>query len=417
MATRLEAQSARGEKGTSRAAGPPGSVDPVEFGVASPRPVGDVPEVRQAVQAAVTAGGGRITFARFLAICLYHPARGYYAGFGPETEEGAREPTADYVTSVDLHPAFGHLFGREVAGHLERLAAAGPGPLTVVELGPGRGLMARDILQALSKEQPALHARVRYVLVEPNPGWAQVQRANLLPEHAARVRWVRSWGTSLPLRRLRGVVVANEVLDALPFHVVEGGPDGELKEVYVGAHKDGALVEAAGPVSDPAVGNALADDGVDLAPGQRAEVSLGAAALCRAVASSVESGAAIFVDYGDEAEHLFDPSTRPRGTMRCFFRHRLFDNPLDRLGRQDITAHVDFTAAMRALKAGGMEVGRLERQAQFLDRNGLQEFVDKLEADQERLPREVFVRHRRAFMALGDRRGLGGNLVLVAWKA
>jgi len=390
-------------------------VDPAEFGLAPPRPVGDVPEVAQAVRDAIAAAGGRVTFAQFMELCLYHPARGYYSSFGPETEEAARAPAADYVTSVDLHPAFGHLIAREAARHLDRVAAGGAGPLDVVELGPGRGLLARDFLQAVAKERPDLHGRLRYTLVEPNVGWAQIQRRNLLPEHAGRVRWVRSSGPLLPLRRLRGVVLANEVLDALPFHLVERGRAG-LEEIYVGALPGGALVEAAGPVSDPSLARALERGGVELAPGQRAEVSLMAEALAHEVAGAVASGAAILVDYGDEAGQLYDPAARPRGTMRCFFRHRLSDNPLVRLGRQDITAHVDFTAVSRGLGAGGMEVGRLERQAQFLDRTGLPEFVGRLEADQARLPREVFVRHRRAFMALSDRQGLGGNLVLVAWK-
>jgi SAM-dependent MidA family methyltransferase len=376
--------------------------------------VGHVGEVEEAVRAAVRAGGGRITFARFMEICLYHEARGYYAAFGPDGQDGAREPAADYATSVDLHPAFGHLVAREAARHLARVGER-EGPLHIVELGPGRGLLARDILQALSKESPALHARVRYVLVEPNAGWAQIQRRNLLPEHAAQVRWVRYAGTSLPLKGLRGVVLANEVLDALPFHIVEQGPGG-LQEVFVAAHAGGALVEASGPPSDMALGRTLKADGVVLAPGQRAEVSLQAAALSRAVAEAVSSGATLLIDYGDEAGHLYDAATRPRGTLRCFFRHRLSDNPLERIGRQDITAHVDFTAVVRALKDGGMRVGRLERQAQFLDRNGLREFVDRLEADQPRIPREVYVRHRRAFAALTDRQGLGGNLVLVGWK-
>jgi SAM-dependent MidA family methyltransferase len=383
--------------------------------MSAPRPVGDVPEVAQAVRDAVAAAGGRIPFARFMDVCLYHPARGYYSAFGPPAQEGAREPAADYVTSVDLHPVFGHLVAREAAAHLERVASARPGPLAVVELGPGRGLMARDVLQALAKEFPHLHRRLRYILVEPNAGWEQVQRANLLPEHAAQVRWVRCAGARLPLRGLRGVVLANEVLDALPFHLVEQGEAG-LREVFVAAHADGALVEAAGPPSDPAIARSLKEGGVVLELGQRAEVSLQAQALCREVARSVESGAAIFIDYGDEAGLLYDGATRPRGTMRCFFRHRQFDDPLVRMGRQDITAHVDFTAAIRSLKDGGMRVGRLERQAAFLERHGLGEFVRRLEADQARVPREAFVRHRRAFMALSDRRGLGGNLVLVGWK-
>jgi SAM-dependent MidA family methyltransferase len=391
------------------------SMDPAEFGFAVPRPAGSVPEIEEAVREAVRADGGRLTYARFLQICLYHPARGYYAAFGPETDEHARHPAADYFTSVDLHPAFGHLVAREVVVHLEHVARETKGALRVVELGAGRGLLARDILQAISAEDPGLAGRVRYLLVEPNPGWVQIQRRNLLPEFAGRVEWVRCAGPRLPLQPMEGVVLANELLDALPFHVVEGTAGG-LREVFVAVAGDGSLEEVLGNLSDRRMASRLEQEGVVLEPGQRGEVCLQVEELCGEVARAVRHGAVVFIDYGEEAASLYDARTRPHGTLRCFFRHRLNEQPLERLGRQDITAHVDFTAVAGALSRGGLKVHRLERQADFLDRQGLDSFLAKLENDALRLDREVYVRHRRALEALRDPRGLGRNLVLVAWR-
>ncbi len=384
-----------------------------EAGGAPGAPAGAIPAVEAAVREAIRAGGGKITYADFLRICLYHPARGYYAGFGPAAEEGARAPAADYFTSVDLHPAFGHLIAREVAVHLERLLKAGASRVWVVEIGAGRGLLARDVLQALAATSPGVFARLRYLVVEPQAGWARVQRGNLLPEFAGVVEWVRAGGPGLPLRGLQGVVLSNELFDAMPFHLVEGHA-GALREIWVTVGDGGALGETAGPLSDEHLRHGLEAEGVRLEEAQRGEVSPYAGAVALEMARALQAGAVIAIDYGDEAQGLYDVRKRPEGTMRCFFRHRLNTEPLARLGAQDITAHVDFTALAAAFSRGGLSVRRVERQGDFLRRHGLGELILKLEHDQPGLSREVFVRHRRALEALQDPRGLGGNLVITA---
>jgi len=400
-------------------------VDSVEEAGASRAPSDSAPEVEAAVREAIAHGGGKITFARFVEICLYHEARGYYAAFAPAGAEGGRSPASDYFTSVDLHPAFGRLIARELALHLERALRGGAARVFAVEIGGGRGLLARDILQGLAAESPPAYDRLTYLLVEPNAGSISVQQRNLLPEFAGKVAWMRSAGVNLPLRKVAGAIVSNELLDALPFHVLEGVGEAVgaqatagLAEVFVAARggATGLLQEVVGPVSDPRLLKRLDDEGVGLAPGQRGEVSLDAEALAFEMGRALAVGAVLIVDYGDEAAGLYDVRRRPEGTLRCFFRHRLNDEPLARLGRQDITVHVDFTAVSRAVERAGLRVQRVERQGEFLDRHGLSSFVAKLDADQPRIGREAFVRHRRALEALRDPRGLGSNLVLVAWR-
>ena len=402
---------------------PKGNVDGARFRLRRVAPPGSagsagdagesVPEVDAAVRAAIREGGGRITYARFLEICLYDPAHGYYASFGPSVADGLKPPATDYFTSVDLHPAFGRLLAREAAVHLERVLASGARRAWLVEAGAGRGLLARDVLQGLALERPDLAARVCYLIVEPNAGWVEVQRRNLLPEFEGAVEWVRSRGTALPLRGVRGVFLSNELFDALPFHVLEEGPP--LGEVYV-TEQGGSLAEEGGPLSDPRLAPGDGGGAFALSPGQRLEVSPSAAAMAESTAAALTLGGIIAVDYGDEALALYDAKKRPEGTMRCFFRHRLNDEPLRRLGRQDITAHVDFSGLARAFERGGAKVRRLETQRDFLHRHGLDAVLAKLEADRGELPREVYVRHRRALEALADPKGLGRNVVLTAWR-
>lgn len=382
-------------------------------GAGAPPVGGAIPEVEAAVREAIRVAGGRITYAQFLGICLYHPARGYYASFGRPAEEGVRQPAADYFTSVDLHPAFGHLIAREVALHLERLVTAGATRVFVLEVGAGRGLLARDVLQAIGAQFPDLLAKLQYLLVEPQAGWARVQRANLLPEFAGVVQWVAAAGAHLPFRGVSGVVLSNELFDALPFHLVEGHAGG-LREIWITVGEGGALAEVPGPLSQESIARGLEAEGVRLDEAQRGEVSLEGGQVAGAMAGVLKAGAVIALDYGDQAQGLYDVRRRPEGTMRCFFRHRLNTEPLARLGAQDITAHVDFTALAGAFSAAGLTVRRLESQRDFLRRMGLVELIAKLERDQERLARDVFVRHRRALEALQDPRGLGGNLVITA---
>lgn len=366
------------------------------------------------MRAAIAEGGGRITFARFMEICLYHPARGYYASFGPPALDGGRAPASDYFTSVDLHPAFGRLLAREAAVHLDRALAEGHGTAWIVEPGAGRGLLARDILQALALEQKDLFARVRYVILEPNPGWEAIQRRNLLPDFEGKVEWVRTAGTQLPLRNVRGVVLSNELFDALPFHRLRAGEP--VVELFVEEGPDGRFRDVPGAPSREGFARDLDQEGVELVDGQGFELCPSARSLAAEMARAVSKGAAIVVDYGDSAGALYDAKKRPEGTMRCFFRHRLNDEPLSRIGLQDITASVDFTALAWGFKQGGMQVRRIERQGEFLARHGLDSVRAKLERDAPGLAREVYVRHRRALEALAEPNGLGGNLVLVAWR-
>jgi len=300
---------------------------------------------------------GPITFERFMEVALYHPTSGYYAS--PDVRIG---PDGDFMTSPEVSPIFGTCVANALAriAHEMRL----PEPWSVVEAGPGSGRLALDILTAmrhLGSHPPP------YTLVEPNPHNAARQRRLLADAGlSANVRWVRS------LRALRrgavnGFILANELLDALPVHRVTM-LNGQLREVYTGL-SDGRFVDVHGPPSSPALATYLRRAGVSLADGQAAEVNLRAVRWLRQAAARLASGAILLIDYGYPTAILYSGRFF-RGTLICYHRHVPSENPYVRVGRQDITAHVDFgTLALRGARLG-LRPDELVSQREFLLAHG-----------------------------------------------
>ncbi|HET6372110.1 MAG TPA: SAM-dependent methyltransferase, partial [Candidatus Polarisedimenticolia bacterium] len=183
---------------------------------------------------------GPLPFVEFMEASLYHPEHGYYCRDGATTG-----PDGDFYTSPDVHPAFGRLIARQVAEIAEASQEAHD-PFTIVEVGPGTGKLARDVIAGLAEERPDLARRVRYRLVEVSPSLRQAQQATLSAAGSAAkvadIAWAR-WQDLLEHRdaargeRFTGCVLANEFLDALPVHVVEN-VGGSLREVHVDAVED-----------------------------------------------------------------------------------------------------------------------------------------------------------------------------------
>jgi SAM-dependent MidA family methyltransferase len=243
-------------------------------------------------------------------------------------------------------------------------------------------------------------------LIEPSPALRRLQERRL-EGHAARVRWLEAAdpaGTALGA----GCVFANEVLDALPVHRVLMTEAG-LQEMYVDV-QGGRLRAREGPLSTAAISQQITAGGGQLAPGQRGEVNRNAPELVRSLAGLVEPGYVLLLDYGAPARTLYGADF-PAGTLRCYWRHTLSRDPLRRVGRQDITAHVDLTAVTRAAEASGLILLGATRQARLLDRLGsdmLRSAV--LEAGWRRMEERA---HLAALSLLGDPRELGGLAALV----
>jgi SAM-dependent MidA family methyltransferase len=320
------------------------------------------------IRSRIAATGG-ITFADYMALCLYHPQHGYY--MAPRQRIGK---SGDFYTSASVHPMFGELVANQLAQMWQLL---GGGAFTVAEQGPGEGHLALDILDAVQERYPDFYRQLRYRLVEVSPDGRQRQQENLAG-HRAQVDWCRLDD----LQGLQGCLLSNELVDAFPVHLVEKR-GGELQEIFVVAGATG-FSEELRPLSTPLLREHFALVGCEPAEGSRAEVNLQAASWMRQIAGLLQRGFVLTVDYGYPAAELYAPHRRG-GTLMCYHRHSAGENPYQLVGEQDITAHVDFTLLERAGAQVGLEPLYFGEQYRFLMGLG---FVEALMERQAREPDE-----------------------------
>ncbi len=292
---------------------------------------------------------GAIPFSRYMELCLYHPELGYYSR--------AREQfgkTGDFYTSSDVHAVFGRLLTRQFEEMWRALGT--PARLDIVELGPGRGLFAQDVLDWATKKFPDFPAALRYVLIESSPAL----RARLQDRFRDRIAAGKvSLHTTLEEARVaeHAIVFANEFFDALPVEVI--ADQGELRIGEAG----GKFVEQFAPSSAEEL-EFLDRYGVHPEAGERVEAPLAAQEQMRRVAAAVRRGFAVIIDYGYTQEEQL--TGRHRDTIMAYRRHTVSANPYEAPGEQDLTAHVNFTALAAAAEAAGLHSFPLLTQAQFL---------------------------------------------------
>ena len=312
------------------------------------------------VRAEVDAGGGTIPFSRYMEMALHAPGLGYYrAGWRTFGVDG------DFVTAPELSPLFASAMARQVEQVLSSIGAR-----DVIEVGAGSGAMAAQMLIDL-----APGGEVRYRILEPSGALAARQRETISARAPAAVASV-SWLDTLPRSGFRGVVLANEVLDALPVERFEVTAAGVL------AHRVG--FEYGRPVWRPrpaepwlaeAVESLQNEIGYRLPPGYVSEIGPVRCAWTASIAQRMECGLVLLTDYGFPRRELYHPD-RGDGTLRCHFRHRRHDDPLVLCGLQDITAHVDFTAIARAC---ALDVAGFTTQSEFLLACGLLDLAADVE--------------------------------------
>lgn len=344
---------------------------------------------------------GRITFAEFMDLALYWPGGGYYLGREPIG------PTGDYYTSPLVHPAFGAL----LSVHLFQLwqLLDRPDPFSVVEPGAGNGLLCRDLL-SYSAHLPLEFGRaLRYLCLDRRqaPGTERD-----LPAGAGAPRAARIAAAGLPLRGIRGCILSNEYLDSFPVHQVTVRR-GSLQEVYVTLNGKTLAAEAADP-STPALAARLEGLGIALAEGQTAEINLGLDSWAKEAESALEAGLVLTIDYGHPALELYSPERRHRGTLTTYYRHIQTDAPFRHIGRQDMTAQVDFTSMASAGRRAGLPVIGLARQRDFLNCLGLRSFQERLTS--LRLSPRVLEANRAGVLDLVRPGGLGDFVVLAQGK-
>ena len=302
---------------------------------------------------------GPISFAEFMEISLYHPELGYYARAAQKTGRAG-----DFFTSVDVGPIFGELLAKQFA-EMWRILGSDPRTSTgvrpqfdLLEAGAGNGRLARDILDAAQRTDPDFYSAIRLSLVEQSPAARETQAGTLGP-HAGLLAHSSS---ALP-DEVHGVIYANELLDALPTHVVVMSGNG-LREVFVD-FVDDRFVERAEEVSSPRIAEYLARAGAEMRVGWRAEVNLSAEDWTKSAAVSLRRGFMMLIDYGHDERDLYNAS-HSAGTLTSYKQHSQFADFLQEPGVTDLTAHVDLTAVTRAAERSGLDVLARLDQTYFL---------------------------------------------------
>ncbi|MBI2869658.1 MAG: SAM-dependent methyltransferase [Chloroflexi bacterium] len=331
------------------------------------------------------AAQGRITFAEFMEAALYYPGRGYY------TSERDRVGAAgDFYTSPATHPVFAALIGRQLE-QMWRLLGC-PASFGVLEMGAGRGPLARDLLGYLPELSPEFASAVSYAAGEKDSLTVLQGAADF--------------------DNITGCIMSNELLDALPVHrvTVRGGL---LQEIYVTLRGD-ELVEALDGPSTPELAGYLAAAGVELPEGYRTEINLNIRPWAGEVSRRLSRGFVLTIDYGLPARHRYSPERRG-GTLATCYRHTSGSNPYIHIGEQDITSHVDFSGAARFGEEKGLDPVCLMPQRDFLLNLGLDSYIRTL--PRESLSYDEYLANRMAMLELVKPEGLGGFGVLIQSRA
>jgi SAM-dependent MidA family methyltransferase len=310
---------------------------------------------------------GAISFCQFMEMALYDPEEGYYMASHKQFGEGG-----DFATSTEFHP----LFGKMVAKQLAQMLGGFPQgiPLSLVEMGAGKGDLGELILQFFEEHYPHLYERIIYEVVERSPALRACQGKRLRDyEQKGKVAWFENLKALKNPRR--GCLFSNELVDSFPVHRVQI-IKGEIKEIFVTIEK-GQWVESLLPPSTPALENYFKRLGIHLAEGAIAEVNLKAMDWMKEVGELLDSGYVMTVDYGYPAKQLYVPGRR-KGTLMCYYRHGVEENPYTRIGLQDITSHVDFSSLVLEGKKAELEVLGFTDQLSFLMGLGISQEMEAM---------------------------------------
>ncbi len=307
---------------------------------------------------------GPITFETFMDIALYEPGLGYYAS--DKTEIGR---AGDFYTSQHLHPVFGTMIGKQ----LEEMWKIMGSPIEtddfyVVEPGAGAGLMCKDILDYLYSRE--VFNSLTYVIVEPNMFMRNKQK-KLLEGYLDKLKWVPSLKE---LSNIKGCVFSNELLDAFPVHLIE--MEDELKEIYVAVNNDD-IEEIKRDLSTDAISYYLNEFSIELPKGYRTEINLRIKDWLKTINEILTEGFILTIDYGYPAWNYYSED-RNRGTLLCYCKHQVFEDPYKNIGAQDITAHVNFSSVRKWGKELGFETLGFCQQGTFLISLGIDEMINEL---------------------------------------
>lgn len=313
-------------------------------------------QLQSLIQQHIQQQGGWVDFATFMHMALYTPSLGYYSGGAKKFGFGG-----DFVTAPEISPLFAQALAKQVAQVLQMTQG------DILELGAGTGKLAADLLLKLAELDTL---PTHYYILEVSDYLRQVQREHLKQTLPTALFEKLIWLDTLPTA-LRGVILGNEVLDAIPVHIV-GKQQGMLIERGV-VWQDGFAWEDK-PLTDGQLFNDVA--ALELPEGYITELSPAATGLIHSLANCLTHGVIVMLDYGFGASEYYHPQRRA-GTLMCHFQHHAHDNPLLYVGLQDITAHVNFTAIAEAAVTQQLGVLGYLNQANFLINCGLLQLLER----------------------------------------
>lgn len=313
---------------------------------------------------------GPIPFRTFMEMALYEPELGYYTS--QNTKIGR---AGDFYTSSHLHPVFGMMIGKQIEEMWERMGQ--PSDFKIVEMGSGAGYLCKDMLdyykglgvmgQGVERE---IIKSLQYTIVEINPAMRE-QQEKLLAEFSAKVQWVSSLNE---LNNIKGCIFSNELLDAFPVHLIE--MEDEIKEIFVGTDGE-ALKEIKGKPGTSGILDYIKEFSLELPKRYRTEVNLDIKKWLNEVNNALAEGFILTIDYGYPAWDYYGED-RNRGTLLCYHKHQIVEDPYQNIGEQDITAHVNFSSVKKWGEELSIKTIGFCRQGTFLMSLGIDEAIAEI---------------------------------------
>jgi SAM-dependent MidA family methyltransferase len=334
----------------------------------SPEALAHSQRVTALIRKTINEAGGAISFKQFMEQALYAPGLGYYSAGLHKLGVGG-----DFITAPEISPFFSHCIARQCQ---QVLATFEEG--VILELGAGSGIMAAEILKEL--EHIACLPK-QYLILEVSADLQQRQRATLqaqIPNQFNRIQWL----DKLPSEPIQGIILANEVLDAMPVHCFRLDEQ-DVSEYYVSLaegkeEKQSPFIWQSLPTREASLRAAVEALRPNLPTGYVSEMNLTLPAWIHSIGESLSAGLILLIDYGFPSHEYYHPQ-RDQGTLMCHYQHQAHDNPLILVGIQDITAHVDFTAVGESAQSANLQVAGYSNQANFLLACGLPEMLSNLD--------------------------------------
>jgi SAM-dependent MidA family methyltransferase len=322
---------------------------------------------------------GPITFKTFMEMALYESELGYYTS--QNTKIGR---AGDFYTSSHLHPVFGKMIGKQIEEMWEIMGR--PDDFQIVEMGAGIGYICKDMLEYLSDARCTIHdsrfkiqdsrkerdifKHLQYIIVELNPAMREQQK-NLLSNFLNKVRWISSLRE---LNNIKSCILSNELLDSFPVHLIE--MEEEVEEIYVGTENE-RLIEIKKHPSTNAIFDYLKEFSIELPKGYRTEINLEIKNWLNDINNVLAEGFIFMIDYGYPSWDYYGED-RNRGTLLCYYRHQIVEDPYQNIGEQDITAHVNFSSIKKWGEELGIKTIGFCQQGTFLISLGIDEEIAKL---------------------------------------